>query len=186
MGKLSRPYMSNSISNIVVISLGIIAVFFLYRYIKSLETDLHKLRTDMDQMVASSPKAFVAGPARPVLANVEAAPSAGPPLDLMDDDSIKSEDLTCMLRAVLVNDGIACVDLEREAPVENDKVEICEANRGSELEESVEIEEGESTSQEPSPEELRELLSVKTCEELRSMLKAVSYTHLTLPTKRIV
>lgn len=176
MGKLSRPYMGNSMTNIVVISLGMIAVFFMYRYIKSLETDLLKLRVDVDQMVASSPKPFVGGPPRPVAAKVEVGPSAGPPvegpLDLMDDDSIKSEDLTCMLRAVLVNDGIACVGMEGERHSEDDKVEICEAKEGSEPEESgVQSEQVEAPPEQLSTEEVRELLSGKTCEQLRLMLK---------------
>lgn len=194
MGKLPKPYLSRSMNNIVVLSLGIIAVFFLYRYIKSLENDIIKLRIEMDEMSSKR-----APPPLPSGGSVKLATAAFPaPLNTNteeqlaeDDESIRSEDLTCMLRAVLVNDGIACVNMQEEPAYDTDKVEVCETEEEENQEEADNQEEAEESErstaekeeevnaesipsenmEELNPKEIRDILSGKTCEQLRSLLK---------------
>ena len=201
MAKLPKPYLSKSMNNIVVLSLGLIAVFFLYRYIKSLENDVIKLRSDLEKIEESAtdratcikPTGSDSAAACPVARTHKFAPAPtefeiDAPYEDHDSESIKSEDLTAMLRAVLVNDGMACVDQEDD----DNMVEVYEAYRDAE-EPDQEPEEPDQEPEEPdqepdrdaeeahevhphssdelSTEEVRELLSGKTCEQLRTLLK---------------
>lgn len=194
MGKLPKPYLSRSMNNIVVLSLSIIAVFFLYRYIKSLENDIIKLRIEMDEMSSKRAPSPLPSGGSAKLAAAAFQPSPAPmntereePLT-EDDESIRSEDLTCMLRAVLVNDGIACVNIQEEPVYDTNKVEVCETEEeehdaspidDEDANESVRSAEddvgAESIPSEPlkdlNPNEIRDILSGKTCEQLRSLLK---------------
>jgi hypothetical protein len=193
MAKLPKPYLSKSMNNIVVLSLGLIAVFFLYRYIKSLENDVIKLRSDLEKIEESATdratciKAAGSDSAAPCpivrTHKFAAAPTEfenDAPYEDHDSESIKSEDLTAMLRAVLVNDGMACVNQEDD----DNMVEVCDAEEpdqdaeepdqdaeepDQDAEESHEIH--PHSSDELSTEEVRELLSGKTCEQLRTLLK---------------
>jgi hypothetical protein len=208
MAKLPKPYLSKSMNNIVVLSLGLIAVFFLYRYIKSLENDVVKLRSDLQKIEESAtdratcvkPTGSESAAACPVARTREFVPAptefeTNASYEDHDSESIKSEDLTAMLRAVLVNEGMACVDQEDD----DDTVEVCEAEEAPEeapeedteeapeeapeeaTEEATEEVPEEATqeleeihsdaSNELSTEEVRELLSGKTCEQLRTLLK---------------
>lgn len=196
MAKLPKPYLSKSMNNIVVLSLGLIAVFFLYRYIKSLENDVVKLRSDLQKIEESAtdratcvkPTGSESAAACPVARTREFVPAptefeTNASYEDHDSESIKSEDLTAMLRAVLVNEGMACVDQEDD----DDTVEVCEAEEAPEedTEEAPEEAPEEATeeatqeleeihsdaSNELSTEEVRELLSGKTCEQLRTLLK---------------
>ena len=201
MAKLPKPYLSKSMNNIVVLSLGLIAVFFLYRYIKSLENDVVKLRSDMDKIEDSANAlATCSKPTGgdsvlkvdPVASTYKYVPTSTefektPSHEEDDTESIQSDELTAMLRAVLVNDGMACVEQEEE----DDTVEVYEAdadadayNDAEEDEMQADTESGDnndgeeaiehtdsSSSGELSTEEVRNLLSGKTCEQLRSLLK---------------
>jgi hypothetical protein len=195
MAKLPKPYLSKSMNNIVVLSLGLIAVFFLYRYIKSLENDVIKLRSDLEKIEGSAndramcikPTGSDSAPAACPLPRTHEFTPAPTEFEKVasyedhDSESIKSEDLTAMLRAVLVNDGMACVDQEDE----DNMVEVCDAEeqpeeQPEEPEEDIEeldqdTEEADEirphSSDELSTEEVRELLSGKTCEQLRTLLK---------------
>ena len=204
MAKLPKPYLSKSMNNIVVLSLGLIAVFFLYRYIKSLENDVIKLRSDLEKIEESAtdratcikPTGSDSAAACPVARTHKFAPAPtefekDAPYEDHDSESIKSEDLTAMLRAVLVNDGMACVDQEDD----DNMVEVYEADQDPEEadqdpeEPDQDPEEADQDPEEPdqdpeephevhphssdelSTEEVRELLSGKTCEQLRTLLK---------------
>lgn len=192
MGKLPKPYLSRSMNNIVVLSLGIIAVFFLYRYIKSLENDIVKLRIEMDEMSSkrAAPALSSGGSVKLATAAFQPPrPPTPPNTKTEDDESIKSEDLTCMLRAVLVNDGIACMNIQEEPVYDTDNVEVCETQDednhpppNDHEEEEEEDDDDESTHsagekeqpdtmEELDPNDIRNILSGKTCEQLRSLLK---------------
>jgi hypothetical protein len=206
MPKSSMRSYIRSVNNIIVLSIFVAGMYCLYRYIKALETDIAKIREDMNgnqticaRLVPQNDGAvFVAAKKLE-----EANEIWGEDED--DDESIHSVELANMLRAVLsdaseekANEPAYNVSIEEDttmgsssfvkedttsSAVEEDTTSsaVEEDTTSSAVEEDTTVEKLD-TQEDPLPpletHEVKALLAKKTNDELRTLLKERGSTNL--------
>ena len=115
--KLIKRY-SRSAHNIIILSICVVGMYLLYRYIKSIEVDMYLLKAKVGEMSRAelSPTRTTAGAPvipttqPPVSSTLNTASSTAHPFGGYDDkekedDSVCSEELENMLRTVLGSSG---------------------------------------------------------------------------------
>lgn len=123
--KLIKRY-SRSAHNIIILSICVVGMYLLYRYIKSIETDLYLLKAKVGEMcrmggggvsLPSTQESSHSSPLKSTIATSDNLKPSEYPLhadvchnknqerNSNDDDSVCSEDLANMLRTVLNSSG---------------------------------------------------------------------------------
>jgi len=174
MPKSNKTYI-HSINNIAVLSICVLGLYLLYRYIKALESDILALRKDLAQGPQCTKE----------LANTKTLSTTQTHSEEQDENddvsSMKSEDLTNMLRTVL-NDSMGfsdptqssvqieeVEDEETEPIVESNAEAIVESNAEAIVESNAEATAEATANFDMST--IREELMKQTNQHLREILK---------------
>ena len=166
MPKSNKTYI-HSINNIAVLSICVLGLYLLYRYIKALESDILALRKDLAQGPQCTKE----------LANTKTLSTTQTHSEEQDENddvsSMKSEDLTNMLRTVL-NDSMGFSDPTQSSvqieEVEDEETEpIVESNAEAIVESNAEATAEATANFDMST--IREELMKQTNQHLREILK---------------
>ena len=178
MPKSSMRSYIRSVNNIVVLSIFVAGMYCLYRYIKALETDIAKIREDMNgnQTICARPVPQNDGAVFVAAKKLEEANEIWGE-DEDDDESIHSAELANMLRAVLSDAS----EEKANEPAYNVSIEEDTTMGSSSVEEDTTVEKLD-TQEDPLPpletHEVKALLAKKTNDELRTLLKERGSTNL--------